>query len=388
MPRMGRHSPCAARPSPLMKGWARIYTEGGWEVDTGLGRGSSMRIDCTAAAFAEISGQRVRRECSSSRRCQRRSYAGVVENRPPTTAAQNSGMRLPRVSRKQRPRAHQPKKPARVRPQPRKTARKIIYDARIELVVDSLTATEQAILRIIKENDGFLAESDQTSAQQNQRHATWRVRVPVANFEAFVGAVVKLGEVQRNHVGSQDVTEEYLDLDARIRNKREEEKRLLKHLADSTGKLEDILAVERELSRVRGEAEQMEGRLRFLADRADLSTVTIEANEWKDFKPPVAASFGTQISRTFFNSVERLVEFGKGFSIVVVALLPWIPLMLIGLVLARWLIRYASRSARQTPAQPEPLLAPQPEARDLLSVCRKSQRIRQRRPLSRVLGAE
>ena len=235
---------------------------------------------------------------------------------------------------------------------PRKTERKIIYDARIELVVDSLSATEQAIVRIIKENDGYLAESDQTSAQQNQRHATWRVRVPVASFDAFVGAVVKLGEVQRNHVGSQDVTEEYLDLDARIRNKREEEKRLLKHLADSTGKLEDILAVERELSRVRGEAEQMEGRLRFLADRADLSTVTIEANEWKDFKPPVAASFGTQISRTFFNSVERLVEFGKGFSIVVVALLPWIPLMLIGLVLARWLIRYASRSARQTPAPP------------------------------------
>ena len=244
-----------------------------------------------------------------------------------------------------------------------KTARKIIYDARIELVVDSLAATEQAILKIIKENDGFLAESDQTSAQQNQRQATWRVRVPVANFDALVGAVVKLGEVQRNHVGSQDVTEEYLDLDARIRNKREEEKRLLKHLADSTGKLEDILAVERELSRVRGEAEQMEGRLRFLADRADLSTVTIEANEWKDYKPQEAASFGTQISRTFFQSVERLVEFGKGFSIVVVALLPWIPLLLIGLVLARWLIRYASRSARHGPTVSETLLSTRPEAR-------------------------
>ncbi len=230
---------------------------------------------------------------------------------------------------------------------PRKTARKIIYDARIELVVDSLNATEQAIARIIKDNDGFLAESDQTSSTQNQRNATWRVRVPVANFEALVAAVVRLGEVKRNHVGSQDVTEEYLDLDARIRNKREEEKRLLKHLADSTGKLEDILAVERELSRVRGEAEQMEGRLRFLADRSDLSTVTIEASEWKDYKPPVAASFGTQISRTFFLSLERLVEFGKGLSIVVVALLPWIPLMLIGLVLARWLIRYASRSGRR-----------------------------------------
>ena len=115
-----------------------------------------------------------------------------------------------------------------------------------------------------------------------------------------MSAVVRLGEVRHNHVGSQDVTEEYFDLEARIRNKREEEKRLLKHLADSTGKLEDILAVEKELSRVRGEAEQMEGRLRYLADRADLTTVTIEANEWKDYKPPVAATFSTQVGRTFF----------------------------------------------------------------------------------------
>jgi hypothetical protein len=244
--------------------------------------------------------------------------------------------------------AQAPGKPARA-------ARKIIYDARIDLLVDSLNATEQAISKIIKENDGFLAESDQSSSQQNQRRATWRVRVPVANFDAFVAAVVRLGEVRQNHVGSQDVTEEYLDLDARIRNKREEEKRLLKHLADSTGKLDDILAVERELSRVRGEAEQMEGRLRFLADRAELSTVTIEANEWKDYKPPVAASFATQISRTFFLSVERLVDFGKALLIVFIALVPWIPLILIGVVIARLLIRYAGRSTRASARRGAPV---------------------------------
>ncbi len=242
--------------------------------------------------------------------------------------------------------AEQSKAGAAAPGKPARAARKIIYDARIDLLVDSLNATEQAISKIIKENDGFLAESDQSSSQQNQRRATWRVRVPVANFDAFVAAVVRLGEVRQNHVSSQDVTEEYLDLDARIRNKREEEKRLLKHLADSTGKLDDILAVERELSRVRGEAEQMEGRLRFLADRAELSTVTIEANEWKDYKPPVAASFGTQISRTFFLSVERLVEFGKAILIVFIALLPWLPLIVIGFVIVRLLIRYAGRSAR------------------------------------------
>ena len=244
-----------------------------------------------------------------------------------------------------------------------KAARKIIYDARIELVVDSLNATEQAILKLVKQHDGFLAESDQSSLAQNQRHASWRVRIPATNFEAFVGEVVRLGEVRQNHVGSQDITEQYLDLEARIRNKREEEKRLLKHLADSTGKLEDILAVERELSRVRGEAEQMEGRLRFLADRSELSTVTIEANEWKDYKPPVAATFGTQVKRAFFTSVDRLIEFSKALAILVVVLAPWVPLMLLGLVLVRLLIRYAGRSPRPGAPRAAPVLTPRPEGR-------------------------
>ena len=63
-------------------------------------------------------------------------------------------------------------------------------------MVDSLNATEQAISRLIEEHEGFLAESDQSSLAQNQRRATWRVRLPVAHFQAFTSAVARLGEVQ------------------------------------------------------------------------------------------------------------------------------------------------------------------------------------------------
>jgi Domain of unknown function (DUF4349) len=235
--------------------------------------------------------------------------------------------------------------------------RKIIYDARIELLVDSLTTAEQAVFKMIKEHDGFLAESDQSSVTSTQRRATWRVRVPVDRFEVFLAEVTHLGEVRQNHLGSQDVTEEYFDVDARIRNKQEEEKRLLTHLSESTGKLEDILAVERELSRVRGEVEQMQGRIRFLANRTALSTITIEAMEWKDYKPPVAAAFQTQLGRTFFNSVDNLSAFGKAILMVAVALIPWLPLILLGALLIRWLIRANRSSSRSrpmplTPAQP------------------------------------
>jgi hypothetical protein len=235
--------------------------------------------------------------------------------------------------------------------------RKIIYDARVDLVVDSLSTAEQAVLDLIKEHNGFLAESDQATVTSTQRRATWRVRVPVDHFNTFLAAVCRLGEVKQNHVGSQDVTEEYFDVEARIHNKQEEEKRLLKHLSDSTGKLEDILAVERELSRVRGEVEQMQGRLRLLANRTELSTITIEATEWKDYKPPIAPTFPTQLGRTFFNSVDNLFAFGKAMAIFAVALLPWLPLILACLFILRWLIRANRSSPRPkprpvTPAQP------------------------------------
>jgi hypothetical protein len=225
--------------------------------------------------------------------------------------------------------------------------RKIIYDARIDLIVESLTAAEQAIVKLIRVNNGFVAESDHTSLTSTQRRATWRVRVPVDQFDAFVESVSRLGEVKQQHVGSQDVTAEFVDIEARIRNKQEEEKRLLKHLSDSTGKLDDILAVERELARVRGEIESVQGRLKFLADRTALSTVTIEATEWKDFKPEVAASFPTQLGRTFWSSVDNLMAFGRGLLLLAVALVPWVPLILIGLVILIWVIRAGGRSSRR-----------------------------------------
>jgi hypothetical protein len=242
-------------------------------------------------------------------------------------------------------------------PVPPAVPRKIIYNANIELVVESINSLEQSIRSLVKENGGFLSESNQSSYNREQQQASWKVRVPVDRFETFVSAVVRLGEVRQNRIDSQDVTEEFVDLEARIHNKQEEEKRLLKHLDETTGKLEDILSVERELTRVRGEIEQMQGRLRYLANQSDLSTVSISATEWKEFKPPVAASFRTEISRTFTLSVEHLTHFVQGIVLILVALSPWLPLILILALLVLWLIRRLWNNLRQ---QARTLVSPRP----------------------------
>ena len=88
-----------------------------------------------------------------------------------------------------------------------------------------------------------------------------------------------LAELQNRNEDSQEVTAEFYDVQVRIRNKQREEERLLEHLADSTGDLEDILTVEKEIARVRTEVEQLQGRLRVLQDQTSLSTVTLRIHD-------------------------------------------------------------------------------------------------------------
>jgi hypothetical protein len=154
--------------------------------------------------------------------------------------------------------------------------------------------------------------------------------VPVATFEEFLNASGNLGVPERREQNGQDVTEEYVDLEARIRSKKQLEERILELLAANKGEIKDVIEVERELSRVRTEIEQMEGRLRYLADRTELTTVTLTVREEKEYQPPQAPGLGSQIAATWSNSTTGIWSLGKGIVLVAVATLPW--LILVGIV--------------------------------------------------------
>jgi hypothetical protein len=94
-----------------------------------------------------------------------------------------------------------------------------------------------------------------------------------------VGGLAPFGRVERVDVQAQDVGEEFVDVTARVANARRLEARLVELLARRTGKLEEVLAVERELARVREEIERHEGRLRYLRTRTATSTLTVTVHE-------------------------------------------------------------------------------------------------------------
>jgi hypothetical protein len=243
--------------------------------------------------------------------------------------------------------------------------RKIIYNADLRIVVENIEKAGDSVKQIVKDNNAYIANSNLTGAGLGQRQGTWTIRVPVDQFQPCVDALLKLGVSQQNKTDSKDVTEEYYDIEARIKNKQVEETRLQGYLEEkkATSKLEDILTIERELNRVRGEIDQLQGRLRLLSSLSAQSTITLTLLEVKDYVPPQPLEFGGQVAATFSGSVNLLTEFGKGLTLVAVALVPWLSVaaVLAVVIVPIWLlVRWRRRVRRREDTLPVVTAEPQP----------------------------
>jgi hypothetical protein len=181
-------------------------------------------------------------------------------------------------------------------------SRLIIRTGQASIEVDSLRASMAQLRRIVQRVGGFVADASIQSGQNQVPSATLQVKVPSARFDELTEGLEPLGRLQFVNVGAQDVSEEYVDLAARVDNARRLEDRLVELLRTRTGKLQDVLQVERELARIREEIERMEGRLRFLKASAQLSTLSIHL-----FQPPplVASHPGYSVIAEAFKTAWR-----------------------------------------------------------------------------------
>jgi Domain of unknown function (DUF4349) len=141
----------------------------------------------------------------------------------------------------------------------------LIYTAEFTMAVFEVSVSVTQIEDIGREVGGFLSRRDDMAIT---------IRVPANRFDEVVKRIEKVGDVLNRNVSAQDVTEEFADLEVRLRNARAIRDRLEQLLVKAT-KVEESLQIERELGRVAGEIERIEGKMKFLRDRAAYSTITV-----------------------------------------------------------------------------------------------------------------
>ncbi|MCC6246040.1 MAG: DUF4349 domain-containing protein [Gemmatimonadaceae bacterium] len=163
--------------------------------------------------------------------------------------------------------------------QPADPGAMVIRNGSASIRVDSLEVALAALRAMAARHGALVGNSSLSAGEYEVRSASVEIRVPAARFDSLINGLNPIGVVESVSQTAQDVGEEFVDISARVANARRLEERLLTLLQTRTGKLEDVLAVERELSRVREEIDRYDGRLRYLKTRVAMSTLTVSLHE-------------------------------------------------------------------------------------------------------------
>jgi hypothetical protein len=224
--------------------------------------------------------------------------------------------------------------------------RAIIKTGTVRVEVDNATETRARLGSRVAELGGYTAGSDVTRHQENNE--TWQegyvvVRVPSENFSAMIEAANADATVLSEQTETEDVTDQLVDLNARLENLRAERNQL-RELYNRSNSTEDVLAVQERLSDVQGEIERLEAQQRSLQDRVAFSTLRIE---YQEPRPEFA-----QIEQTNFyeqsplealgNSIATLVRVARTLFLAGVIVLPWlavaaVPVGLLTVIVRRFL---------------------------------------------------
>ena len=218
----------------------------------------------------------------------------------------------------------------------------LIKTARVTVESGDAAASLRFLSQAAADCGGYVANLNESVDNLGRRNITVEIRVPSAQLEDTLLQLAGLGKVLQKTVTTQDVSEEYLDADARMRNLKRTEARVLEHL-DRMGTLEDILKVENELTRVRQQIEQLEGRLRYLDQRVTFSTIHctfFDAPKTGPVTPPATFSTGEELS----TAVRALVGFAQVVWVVLIWIGVWSPVWLLCGLLPAILVRRRLRA--------------------------------------------
>jgi hypothetical protein len=161
----------------------------------------------------------------------------------------------------------------------------IARTADITLTASDFAKTRAALDDILRRRQGYMGQLNVSTPTDGSRSLTATLRVPTDQLDPTLADLRTLGRVQSESQSGEEVSAQYVDLEARLQNARNTEERLTALLRQQTGKLSDVLAVETESSRVRGEIESMEAEKKLLDTRITFATLNVTISE--EFKAQI-----------------------------------------------------------------------------------------------------
>ena len=185
----------------------------------------------------------------------------------------------------------------------------IIRTADLQLITKEFDKARAEMEAVLKKHRGYVSELKVSGAAGSGRTLTSTLRVPADQLDSTLAGLKTLGRVASESQSGQDVTSQYVDLQARLANARNTEKRLTDILNQRTGKLKDILEVEEEVDRVRGEIEQMEAESKQMTKQVSFATLNVAITE--DYKAQlevVPPSTATRLSNAAVEGYRSMVD--------------------------------------------------------------------------------
>ncbi|MBA2174518.1 DUF4349 domain-containing protein [Halobacillus locisalis] len=223
--------------------------------------------------------------------------------------------------------------------------RMLIYNAVIELETEDYDQFRQQLDERMAANEAYIVEASISKRENNRRQGQIRLRVPQSNFENLLGGFEEISEsILSQNVTGRDVTEEYVDLESRLSAKEKIESRLLTFLEEAEA-TDSLLKISQDLERVQSEIEVLKGKMNYLQNQSDFSTITLQVTETKVVVPDVGGtSLNTweKTKQAFASSLNGLTTFVSWTIVTLIGYSPiFIPITFI--IVLIWYIKRRRR---------------------------------------------
>ncbi|MDO8750220.1 MAG: DUF4349 domain-containing protein [Dehalococcoidia bacterium] len=231
--------------------------------------------------------------------------------------------------------------------------RLIVRTVNLTMLVKDVAGTVETVATIASDRGGFVL-STQLTGEEDSRYGYISIRVPTEQTDAALAQLRGLAvRVETERSTAQDATEEYVDLESTLKNLEATEEQYLSLMKRATT-VEDTLKVQKELTSIQGQIEQIKGRMQYLERTSATSLIIVEMRPATSPEPLVQP--GWSPLETAKNSIRGLAGFGQSladFAIALVIWSPvWVPAGIGGWFLMRWLSRMARDSGRGQGAGP------------------------------------